>query len=113
RPQDSSLRDHPMSAMAHYQQTNLWHCRPDTSARCALSVLVLGICARSFWKFPVECLPILDTATQKLRPVRNIDMLRNRLRKETTKLWMMPTQIVPTTVTVSTDAAPQPHHLIN
>src|SRR5262249_26903319 len=78
-----------------------------------LGVAGLDIRARNIWKFPVECLPILDTAAQKLRPGRDCDILCTRFGKQTPKLWMMPAQIVPTTVAVGTDAGPQPNHLGN
>ena len=71
---------------------------PSFVRRYALGVVGLGIRTRSIWKFPVECLPILDAAAQKLRPGRDCDILRNRFGKQAPKLWMMPAQIVPTTV---------------
>ena len=40
-------------------------------------------------------------------------MFFGSVRKQAPKLWMMPAQIVPTTVAVSADAGPQPHHLCN
>jgi hypothetical protein len=39
----------------------------------------LSVRPRSVWKFSVECLPILDAAAQKLWPVRNSEVFRNRL----------------------------------
>ena len=79
-----------------------------------LFVLVeLGIRPRSIGKLAVERLAIPDAAAQKLGPGRDCNILRNWFGKKTPKLWVMPAQIVPTTVAVSADAVPQSHHLGN
>jgi hypothetical protein len=62
-------------------------------------------------EFSVERLPILDTAAQKLRPVRNGEIFRNRLWQKVPKLWMMPTQIVTAAVAVGANSRAQPDHL--
>ena len=93
------------------------------SARGSMS-LAYGLCLgrlRAFvelsvrpWsvrEFLVERLPILDTAAQKLRPVRNGEVFRNRLWQKVPKLWMMPTQIVTAAVAVGANSRAQPDHL--
>ena len=65
----------------------------------------------SVGEFLVERLPILDTAAQKLRPVRNGEVFRNRLWQKVPKLWMMPTQIVTAAVAVGANSRAQPDHL--
>src|SRR5216683_2090491 len=62
-------------------------------------------------EFLVERLPILDTAAQKLRPVRNGEVFRNRLWQKVPKLWMMPTQIVTAAVAMGANSRAQPDHL--
>src|SRR5215510_16620558 len=62
---------------------------------------------------PGRVTPDIYAAAQKLRPGRDCEILRNRFGKQTPKLWMMPAQIVSTTVAVGTDASPQPYHLGN
>src|SRR5262245_662038 len=71
----------------------------------------LSVRPRGVWKFSVECLPILDAAAQKLWPVRNSEVFRNRLWQEVPKLWMMPAQIVTAAIAVGANARAQPDHL--
>src|SRR5215475_3144599 len=74
---------------------------------------ILRVRTRSIWKLPVKRLSIFDAATQKVWPGRDCDILRYRLRQQTPKFWMMPAQVVPAAVAVSTDARPQSYYLGN
>ena len=71
----------------------------------------LSIRPWSIGKLSVERLPILDTAAQKLRPVRNGEGFRDRLWQQVPKLRMMPAQIVTAAVAVGANSRAQPDHL--
>jgi hypothetical protein len=65
--------------------------------------------AGSIREFPIECLPVLDAASQELRPRRDRNILRKGFRKQAPELRMEPTQIVPAAVPMGANAVPQPH----
>ena len=69
--------------------------------------------ARSIWKLPIERFTISDTAPQKLGPRRDGDIFWNWLWEQTPELWMEPAQIVAATVTMGSNAVPQPDHFGN
>jgi hypothetical protein len=66
---------------------------------------------RSVWKLSVECLSIPDTAAQKLWPVGDREVFRNRLRQKAPELRMMPAQFMTRAVAVGANPRAQPDHL--
>jgi hypothetical protein len=75
-------------------------------------LLELGVVSRCIRPLLVQALPIPDAAAQEFGPRRHRDGRVQPLRKQSPKVWVMPTEVVTGRIPVQADASPETAHFL-